>query len=907
MSKYPKPFSHDDFAAIPKVTPPKLPPRKTEKKKLNVSTNSGGVVRKQGLATCFARGLWMQQKNNVDISSPTFQNREPKLNRDISEDEHFHYVPGVDEVEFCWMVARPDLAKKVIFELWSITDDEEPIWSVEYQDGAAVSLLSSNDGTGPLDADIFHDIDDQRFPTEVPNLGHGPYQVRMIVHCQTGAITTAWTYFGIVVHSLELHWGPEALVPTDDVGDTLDFFNQHTKRDEKRLLAKLSETTTQIDSTTELKLPLPSTTAAYLNVIEWFGWRDMAYLRHKAKWGDGPRLPIIAKIKLSSVEGEAVDHEEGAPALAGAKFMWDWHDKTVDTRTQNARDLCQDSANYLIAAYRYKENADNEPPDCLNCHADRGGKRGSDKREFPVPPRSFPFTVAPCETRKWASLSTAAVDGDYKGCTGVIFQPSRMAMDSYKITVYPAVELDDGAPVLDCEDDHATLAQNNPGLVKAATGMMEVQRQIDARYVRKGTNTPPMPLDVIDETFAPAGMVIKWTQDLWTRNDYLAKIKDAFKCKTDNANDNPRQANKRHDYELAKRHASIRKINETDKWHFAFKDWDQWYGLPKETTPPTDPSDVQFRFPSKNAVLDPMIAAWTKVYINKGRISNDKKRMWNTFKGQNPDVDEETLLVRFYRERLNQNSRNKIDPWIKDVYKRGGWTYYDEADLQKWGNWNYGYSTYINLVKELHQLKIMADDFEGMTFFHYRNISETCDEDGTIRSQQFALGGLAAVGMSADYGYTAAFMVWEHPTNEQRERLKHAELRKRPKFKPSDLQSSDAVFMRGVDGAAHEFGHFMHLPHAAPTAESPLHASVHINGNPKNAPSQQACIMNYNKQDRHLCGACCLRARGWAFFKNDDDNLEGVHPGTPGNAGNPVNKIGGRMVPVLEKLYPDFT
>ncbi len=82
---------------------------------------------------------------------------------------------------------------------------------------------------------------------------------------------------------------------------------------------------------------------------------------------------------------------------------------------------------------------------------DRGGKRGLKATQV-FPPQSgyapkatltegaFPFEVKACPTRAWAAMSRGWTDGELKGRTGCLFQPARMAGDSYKLRVRVAVE-----------------------------------------------------------------------------------------------------------------------------------------------------------------------------------------------------------------------------------------------------------------------------------------------------------------------------------------------------------------------------------------------------------------------------------------------------------------------------------
>jgi len=132
-----------------------------------------------------------------------------------------------------------------------------------------------------------------------------------------------------------------------------------------------------------------------------------------------------------------------------------------------------------------------------NCHIDRGGKRtgrpsGSYPHLFPEQqgedPKSdhkagqFPFKVTHCrpDHRCWAALSEARTTGKLSGMTGVMFNPSRMAGDTYRVKCYLATDIgDDGYPLLDTD-----AAIDAP--VKASTGMLQIWRKIYmSRYIRK--------------------------------------------------------------------------------------------------------------------------------------------------------------------------------------------------------------------------------------------------------------------------------------------------------------------------------------------------------------------------------------------------------------------------------------
>lgn len=86
-----------------------------------------------------------------------------------------------------------------------------------------------------------------------------------------------------------------------------------------------------------------------------------------------------------------------------------------------------------------------------NCHVERGGKRGKDAEPiFPTQPGyaakdpledgKFPFQVDAAAERVWASYGRGWTDGNLKGKSGILFRPSRMAGDTYKLKLHIAIE-----------------------------------------------------------------------------------------------------------------------------------------------------------------------------------------------------------------------------------------------------------------------------------------------------------------------------------------------------------------------------------------------------------------------------------------------------------------------------------
>lgn len=223
---------------------------------------------------------------------------------------------------------------------------------------------------------------------------------------------------------------------------------------------------------------------------------NTAFTQYSTAWGDGPNIPIFAKVWLKNSLGTNVVAGAG---LGGVKFLWDWEDVAEDTSTLHAK-----AKAFIDNAVDFDKAKTGPKGD--NCHRERGGKRGpanvpsfraAPKRVFPNQPGynaaadfadgKFPFKVETCSTRKWASFSQAWSSGAGAGKTGAMFQPARMAGDAYKLTVYLADKLkDDKTPALDVIDD-APL----PGTIKDSTGTFALWREAHLiKYVKKKASLP---------------------------------------------------------------------------------------------------------------------------------------------------------------------------------------------------------------------------------------------------------------------------------------------------------------------------------------------------------------------------------------------------------------------------------
>ena len=395
---------------------------------------------------------------------------------------------------------------------------------------------------------------------------------------------------------------------------------------------------------------------------------------------------------------------------------------------------------------KYRENTADEPPNCLNAHVDRGGKRGSALKIFPAQDdtAAFPFKVEIGQTRKWASFSTARTDGEYKCWTGVVFQPSRMALDSYKIRVTLATprKADKSTPTLDDKSLMADLSAAHRGLPAAETGLFEVRRRIDAKYVRKSSATTPIDLRLIDGMYALAGIDIVWTNAFWNATDYRKCFADSEE--PDDLNiDLTYVRNKRHPHPRAKLE-TIKRYRKT-RSAIPFSTYDHWSGE-IATAPSGTANDCQLTLPGREVVLAKYVASLMEDYINKKPNVDRKQRKWKKIQKKYAELTVEGQYLRFYEEAVTQEVRTseKFDTKLKEAYEKDGWLAWDVAQDNpvQWAADNYFYGIGFGpFMQELHQRAVMADPFDGVSFYHYTHLYQTKNLDGTLEAHQCDLGG----------------------------------------------------------------------------------------------------------------------------------------------------------------------
>src|SRR5438132_17635 len=169
----------------------------------------------------------------------------------------------------------------------------------------------------PADASLCPD-----FPDGYISIEHSPYKLRLTAtDGKTPATTaTAWTYFHILLKSIELELGPSEAIPTSGLLAPRKARDAATYQ---ALVANGGLPATGASKPRKIFLVsnIFKTTTTDMN-------DNTGYTEYSSAWDEGPRIPLTAKIRLLGSDGSEVKLENGpgAKALGKAKFLWDWED-----------------------------------------------------------------------------------------------------------------------------------------------------------------------------------------------------------------------------------------------------------------------------------------------------------------------------------------------------------------------------------------------------------------------------------------------------------------------------------------------------------------------------------------------------------------------------------------------------
>ena len=291
-------------------------------------------------------------------------------------------------------------------------------------------------------------------PAGFADVEHGPYTVRLRVHGYGEPDPPeAYTRFEVVVAAFELALGDRTVLGRDldrTLYDTLGGSLPASGATQKLALVSNVFKTSNNEMTT-----------------------NALFTQYQALWGSGPQIPVFATIKVKDSGGNAVV----APgALGDLAVAWTWIDVVEDTSGHHPK-----AKAFLDQALDFDKDLTDPVGD--NCHVDRGGKRGPDGDPvFPpqggcaptdsVAAGTFPFKVETWVERPAIAISRPWPSGAMAGKTGVLFEPSRMAGDAWKVRVCLLRDIGEEGPADDAP--------------QAETGTFETWREVHVvKYLKK--------------------------------------------------------------------------------------------------------------------------------------------------------------------------------------------------------------------------------------------------------------------------------------------------------------------------------------------------------------------------------------------------------------------------------------
>lgn len=402
--------------------------------------------------------------------------------------DDLNFAPSAETVFIQYTLGNPaSAAQKGRIELWG-RFGEAPLWTRD------LTLDELADGEHRIEWDGAVTVTPD-FPDGFLTAEFSPYKLKVVLAGGVqGDPQCAWTFVHVLIHELKLEHGPKKVLSRARDKEVWD------RTDSRGGLPTPGGDSLEV----RLASNLFKTSSAEM-------YDNTAFTQYQTAWGDGPKLPLFAKVTVRKSDGTGVD----APrAIGNTRFLWDWEDVRESTSRHHAA-----AKTFLDASLDYDKQKTHPKGD--NCHKDRGGKRGpGGAYHFELsagnPPQDstaaglFPFKVEHPPQRRWAALSRAWGRGEFAGKTGVLFRPSRMAGDAYKVTVQVAWDRKgDGTYALDHRRDAPLRAA-----IKAETGTFVTWRTVNiARVIIKKAGVPAFNTGTVQGYYDKANIRLRDVRD----------------------------------------------------------------------------------------------------------------------------------------------------------------------------------------------------------------------------------------------------------------------------------------------------------------------------------------------------------------------------------------------------------
>lgn len=736
----------------------------------------------------------------------------------------FFFAPKTDVVRISWKLKNPGIATTLTLELYRARS-AAPIWTLTLD--AAATQKQFRDWDDAMAAGTW--LAPAEFPDGMITAEHSPYMLKATAGAGAEAgLIERWTYADVLIARIELIWGGKTMLPAGGRPDVAAAHRAKTESDESAIndaLALRVRADGTLDPASTIDVNLPSNT--FINWMYDFSEnheqrKSSLYLKHKAQWGDGIRIALKARIYLGKADGTGVHGGASAKAIGGLRLYWDWSSRD-EIAQLGARGLKPAVQAFLAASLDFRRNDPAGPAASTNAHEDHGGKRGPTSQVFPdmTPPPGFPFTVSRCATRRWASYSRAILTGPEAGCTGVVFQPSRLAGDTYQVAVYAG--LDGGNPeTLDTLERPAQLRAKFADLVYAESGMFVINRLIRCRYVRKAPAVTSVVRASIAAEYAKCNVILDWgsaadmtADETRLHGNYDAYLQNVFQGNMPDetgavANPQP--------------HLGA-------EWNYhsgklcAVSQFDGGTGV-----------GTPYAVLAKDFDL---LQHETKVqgirnYVLKARKFNGPLRRYGAVKPALTAANDATWLLNFYAG-LKGSKRGNADKKIKEV--RDAVHLHDNRASYESAMAGIG----VTATKYITQQLMIDVGEDSLVIFHCDAPVAYQRMDGTVVQPDPDTGGLSPSNAAMYGGRGGIHMVFLPEV-------------------PTTNATAKYFGVRATTVITHEMGHNLFLCHApaapgaaiAPGFVAALHDSADL-----------LCLMNYDRNSDHLCGFCHLKLRGW--------------------------------------------
>lgn len=717
----------------------------------------------------------------------------------------FFFAPIEEKVTVAWKLKTPENATTLTLTLYR-AGSSAPIWhrTLNAVDAQKLKLDGDWDGSFPRGEWV-------NFPDALVTVEHSPYMLKATAGAGAEeGLVTRWTYLDVLVDKIELTWGGRALLPGGDRGDIDPLYHTRTRADEDAILdalalQKRTNGTLAPQARYEVALPCNQFVTQVFDLSEDHVSSTSALWRsHKKQWGNGPRIPLVAKVYIAKGAGGGVHGGPSARALGKAKFLWDWksEDEIAALPNHNHANAVE---RFLTDSLDYRRNENNCPPGSTNCHEDHDGKRGPRSRVLHHLP-SVASAHMPGRRRLWAAFATPILEGPHAGCVGVLFWPSRIALDTYVVSVYAPPDGGGGAQnAIDVAG--ADPAQGFPSLPKAASGTFEILRKIRVRYTRKSAAVQNANLVAIATEYRRAGIVIDWGATQVADELTLANNFNAWWL----ASANPLHRSPW----LAKHRARF----EANDQYQAGTGNGTSYGFVAESW------DVYARRFKLDAIRE---------YVHKDRTFNTPLKRYNAWLNQgNLAANDHQFLLPFYNE-LSRPKKAKVDTLYKQKLEFSG-------PASKESYENVLESAAVQAAQDVTTRFLRQINEHGMLIVHFEAPIGYRQSDQSVFVRPSTQGGVSPSAAAQWEGRGSVHMVFLPQTPLVGEGVKY------------HTPVTEVI--------RHEMGHNLFLCHAPSEKGQPEAA-----GSTTNLHDAQdlRCLMNYDQRSDHLCGYCHLKLRGWA-------------------------------------------